>query len=194
MVKKLAEKYAPTKGYRIGYTLLFGIFFGLSCLGIYLSKVYSYLSDSPSACVNCHIMTPHYATWEHSSHRERTTCNDCHIPQDNSLRTIWFKINDGLRHATIFTLGIYPQVIRIHKGGASVVQGNCLRCHSFQVNPVSISQITYDQFKAGKGKLCWDCHREVPHGRVSSQASTPFARVPQMGPSLPNWLSKYLKK
>lgn len=194
MIKKLVEKYAPSKGYRIGYTLLFGVFWGLSGLGIYLSKVYSYLSDDPSACVNCHIMTPHYATWEHSSHRGWATCNDCHVPHDNSLRAMWFKLNDGLRHATVFTLGSYPQVIRIREAGASVVQENCLRCHDFQVNQVSIGKTTYNKFMAGEGKLCWDCHREVPHGRVSSQASTPFARVPELGPSLPNWISKYLKK
>ncbi len=188
------HKFAPTRSYQFSYAVVLGLFLGLGCLGFYLSKVYSYLFDDPKACVNCHIMTPHYATWFHSSHRERATCNDCHVPHDNLIRALWFKMSDGLRHANVFTLGSYPQVIRIRETGASVVQENCLRCHSFQVNFVSISQITYDKFKAGEGKLCWDCHREIPHGRISSQASTPYARVPELGPSLPNWILQYLNK
>jgi len=35
-----------------------------------------------------------------------------------------------------------------------------------------------ENYKLGYGKPCWECHREVPHGRYNSQASTPYARVP----------------
>lgn len=30
---------------------------------MYLLRAHTYLGDDPSACVNCHIMAPYYATW-----------------------------------------------------------------------------------------------------------------------------------
>lgn len=50
---------------------LAGSFVGLSAYLVYVSKAYSYLSDSPEVCINCHVMGPYYATWQHSSHAER---------------------------------------------------------------------------------------------------------------------------
>ena len=48
---------------------------------MYLLRAHTYfVGDDPSACVNCHIMTPYYATWSHSSHGRDATCNDCHVP------------------------------------------------------------------------------------------------------------------
>jgi len=44
----------------------------------------------------------------------------------------------------------------------------------------------------GEGKLCWDCHREVPHGVLSSQSSTPHAMVPDLDRAVPEWLQKKL--
>jgi len=96
---------------------------------LHISKAPSYLSDKPEACTNCHIMAPQYATWSHSSHREWTHCNDCHVPHNNVVNKYYFKANDGLRHATIFTLRNEPQVIQIRHAGIGVVQDNCLRCH-----------------------------------------------------------------
>ncbi|MCX7908934.1 MAG: cytochrome c nitrite reductase small subunit [Ignavibacteria bacterium] len=179
--------------FKIYYFVLGGIFLGVSLYGIYISKVYSYLSDEPTACVNCHIMTPHFATWFHSSHRNRATCNDCHIPQDNSLRALWFKMNDGLRHSFIFTFGNYPQVIRIRPAGARVVQDNCLRCHSNQLSFVTLIKGKEFSNEHIFTRQCWDCHREVPHGRLASQASTPFARIPNENSVVPNWLKKEIK-
>ncbi len=31
---------------------------------IHVSKALSYLSNDPKACINCHIMNTHYATWQ----------------------------------------------------------------------------------------------------------------------------------
>ncbi|MGB9771245.1 MAG: hypothetical protein ACPLX7_04605 [Candidatus Kapaibacteriota bacterium] len=98
-------------------------------------------------------------------------------------------MNDGLRHSTIFTLGTYPQVIRILEGGAKVVQENCIRCHSHQISSISFYETKSKEFATGQ---CWNCHREVPHGRISSQASTPYARVPIDLKILPEWMSKEL--
>ena len=54
-----------------------GIVIGLGALFLYLLRAHTYIADDPSACVNCHIMTPYYASWSHSSHGRDATCNDC---------------------------------------------------------------------------------------------------------------------
>ena len=68
-----------------------GVLAGLGAYAIYMSRPHSYLSDNPAACVNCHIMTPYYQSWNHSSHAAWATCNDCHIPHDNLVHTYGFK-------------------------------------------------------------------------------------------------------
>jgi cytochrome c nitrite reductase small subunit len=184
----------PPKTWQIPVILLLGGLVGIGATAFKVSNASSYLSDDPRACVNCHVMTPQYATWEHSSHRERASCNDCHVPHDNVFNKYYFKAKDGARHATIFTLRTDPQVIRIKEAGKGVVQQNCIRCHTNQVNPVSASNVTGHNYKLGEGPLCWDCHVEVPHGKISSQASTPNARVPALEPVVPEWLEKFVNK
>jgi len=121
------KRLLPPPGWRFPVLILAGIFTGVGILSIYLGKVHSYLSDRPEACINCHIMRPQYATWNHSSHREAAHCNDCHVPHNNIFNKYYFKANDGLRHSTLFTLRKERQVIRILEPGAKVVQNNCIR-------------------------------------------------------------------
>ncbi|MGV8830271.1 MAG: cytochrome c nitrite reductase small subunit [Breznakibacter sp.] len=167
---------------------------GLVLFLVYISNAPSYLSDQPKTCVNCHIMAPQYATWMHSSHRERATCNDCHVPQDNLFNTYYFKGKDGLRHATIFTLRAEPQVIQIKDAGKKVVQQNCIRCHIDLVTDVKMNTIHPEFHSQRSDKKCWDCHREIPHGRVNSLSSTPNAKVPLPESPVPDWLKKVLKE
>lgn len=189
-VKDLIRKMLPPDGWKAPVAIALGLFVGLAATAFKISNAVSYLSDDPKTCINCHLMYPQYATWMHSSHRERANCMDCHVPHDNIFRKYYFKSQDGTRHATIFTLRTEPQVIQIHTAGKTVVQENCIRCHEKQVSDVTVGQVTVDNNKHGKGHLCWDCHREVPHGRVSSQASTPHAIVPGLSKPAPDWLLK----
>ncbi|GJM59612.1 cytochrome c nitrite reductase small subunit [Persicobacter diffluens] len=184
----------PPKQWRIPVILLLGVFAGLGAYTFYVSKAWVYLSDDPAACVNCHIMAPQYATWQHSSHREQATCNDCHVPHDTQARKYYFKAMDGLRHATMFTLRLEPQVIKIHEAGATVVQENCQRCHDHLTSANDNLQVSFQEAEHGQGKLCWDCHREVPHGRVNSLSSTPNARVPLPSSVVPKWLKEKTNK
>ncbi len=89
-----------------------GLIVGLGAYTVYMSRAHSYLSDDPKACINCHIMTPYYQTWNHSSHAQWSTCNDCHVPQDNVISKYAFKAKDGLYHAAVFTVRKEPQAIR----------------------------------------------------------------------------------
>ncbi len=192
-MKRLIRFFIPPPQWRLPVFLVLGVLGGLGVLVLYISNAVSYLSNDPRACVNCHVMAPQYATWQRGSHGRATTCNDCHVPHDNILRTYAFKASDGLRHATMFTLRMEPQVIQIKEAGVAVVQENCIRCHSDLVHEVSSGSLTAMNARAGEGLLCWQCHREVPHGRVNSLASTPYARVPRLGPIAPEWLRRYIE-
>lgn len=175
-------------GFKLAFVLMLGIASGLAVYGFFASRAYSYLSDDPRTCVNCHIMAPQYATWQHSSHREVASCNDCHVPHDNVLNTYYFKAMDGLRHATIFTLRAEPQNIFIKEAGINVVHNNCKRCHSSLITDSKLLEFTSSFHDKYSDRLCWDCHREVPHGRVKSLSSTPYARVPVPGSPVPSWI------
>lgn len=157
-----------------------GAFLGMGVYVAYISQAASYLSDDPKACINCHIMTPMYASWQHSSHARVTTCNDCHVPHDSVIRKYWFKAMDGARHSTLFTLRQEPQVFRARAESKEVIQANCLRCHGDNVHGAT----TEPQFT----RSCVECHREVPHGRVDSLSSTPNAAVPLQSPVIPDRL------
>lgn len=183
----------PPAHWRLPVILLMGVLLGLFFYAFYVSNAASYLSDSPQTCVNCHVMAPHYTTWFHSSHREHATCNDCHVPQDNIFRHYYFKAQDGMRHAYIFTMRQEPFVIRIHEAGQQVVQENCKRCHEHTNFMVSAFDATLQTAKAGEHKLCWDCHREVPHGAVTSAASVPYTHVPLPQAPVPDWLRRFLE-
>jgi cytochrome c nitrite reductase small subunit len=185
--------FIPPPEWRLPVILVLGILGGLGAFVLYVSNAVSYLSDEPRTCVNCHVMAPQYATWQRGSHGRATTCNDCHVPHDNIFRTYAFKASDGMRHATMFTLRLEPQVIQIKDAGIAVVQENCIRCHDDLVHRVTAGSLTAMNARAGEGLLCWECHREVPHGRVSSLASTPYARVPRLEPVAPQWLRDYLE-
>ena len=183
----------PPPRWRVPVYLVSGAFCGVAIYASMVSNAVSYLSDSPATCVNCHIMAPHYATWSKSSHREHATCGDCHVPHDNIIRHYYYKAKDGSRHAAIFTLRKEPDVIMMHEAGKAVVQENCKRCHDFANEQVSAYHVTGPGARMGEGRLCFDCHRDVPHGTVRSTAATPYARVPVPTSPMPQWLQEMVK-
>lgn len=187
------RRLLPPPKWRFPVLILAGIFTGLGLFSVYLGKAHLYLSDRPEACVNCHIMAPQYATWNHSSHREKAHCNDCHVPHNNVFNKYYFKANDGLRHSTLFTLRMERQVIRILEPGARVVHNNCIRCHEqLLVDPkLEASVAMYRGVR--EGRRCIECHKEVPHGRVNSLSSVPHARVPFLESPVPEWLRNETK-
>lgn len=188
--KKILRYFRPPDKWRLPVILLLGVIVGLVFHLFYISKAHSYLSDKPETCINCHIMAPQYATWNHSAHREVTNCNDCHVPHNNIFNKYYFKAKDGLRHATMFTLRKEPQVIYIHKEGQEVVQNNCIRCHSNKITDSKVLAFTDEFHSARSERKCWECHRETPHGRVNSLSSVPNARVPLPSSPVPEWLER----
>lgn len=193
-MRKLFKFLTPPPQWRLPALVALGIFFGLGFYALYLSKAASYLSDAPETCVNCHVMAPQYATWGHSSHWEVATCNDCHVPHNNVFNKYFFKAKDGLRHASMFALRMEPEVIFILEEGREVVHNNCIRCHSQLLTDPKLASQVANHAHNTQDRVCWECHREVPHGRVNSLSSVPNARVPLPESPVPTWLKEYMKE
>ena len=188
-IEKMIKKLIPPEQWRVPVILLLGIIAGLGLVLFRISNADSYLSDKSETCINCHVMNPQYATWNHSSHREVANCNDCHVPHNNVFNKYFFKAKDGLRHATIFTLRAEPQVIYIKEPGKEVVQQNCIRCHErYLTDNLTVSNLS--KLKHNRtDRPCLECHRETPHGRVNSLASVPNAHIPERENVVPQWLN-----
>lgn len=185
----------PTLKMQITALMLAGSFVGVSAYLVYVSKAYSYLSDSPEVCINCHVMGPYYATWQHSSHANVATCNDCHVPHTSLLAKYMFKAKDGLRHSTVFTLRGEPQRMQAIPEAQAVIYANCVRCHA-QLNQefVRTGHLTAQQVKHAEDRACWDCHRDVPHAGKTSLSATPDAIIPYPKSPAPAWLKGQLEK
>jgi len=187
-IKQLLNILRPPSYWLFYVNILIAFFVGIFVYTLYVSNAVSYLSDDPKTCVNCHVMRSEFATWQHSSHREVAVCNDCHVPHNNVFNKYFFKAKDGLRHATMFTFRMEPQVIKMHEAGQAVVQKNCQNCHQRINEEVGLLKVTLEDKMHGDGKLCWDCHREVPHGRVKGLNSTPNSKVPMPGSPIPEFI------
>lgn len=170
-----------------------GIIVGGGFLFMYQLRAHTYLGNDSSACVNCHIMSPYYATWMHSSHSRDATCNDCHVPHENIARKYAFKGMDGMKHVALFLTKSETMSPKIGDAGAQVVMNNCIRCHTeLNTTMVNTGKVDYMMTQVGEGKVCWDCHRQVPHGGTNSLARTPAAIVPMPKTTVPDWLQGVL--
>lgn len=193
-IRKIINFLKPPDSWKLPVILTTGTLTGLIILVFYIANGTSYISDNPETCINCHVMFPQYASWQHSSHARVATCNDCHVPQNNFLSKYYFKATDGLRHTTMFTLRLEPQVIQIKNAGKNAVQENCERCHQGLLGYMHSAQKNKGYIVADDKDYCWSCHQEVPHGSVSSLSAFPNTRVPKLSPIVPEWIEKALNK
>ena len=108
----------PSYRSKIIAIIIGGIIVGGGALFMYMLRAHTYLGDDPAACVNCHIMSPYYATWFHSSHARDATCNDCHVPHENIVKKWTFKGMDGMKHVAAFLTKSEPQVIQAHEASS----------------------------------------------------------------------------
>lgn len=193
--RRAVDYFLPGRRAQTVMVCLLGAGVGLSAYIIYMSKAYSYLSDKPEVCINCHVMAPYYATWSHGSHARVTNCNDCHVPHNNIFNKYKFKAMDGLRHSYVFTMRNEPQVMQAIAESREVIYQNCVRCHA-QLNQefVHTGHLTPHEIATESDRACWDCHREVPHGGKNSLSATPTAVVPFPTSPIPKWLQKQLKE
>jgi len=130
---------------------LAGAAVGLAGYTFVYAKGYSYFSNDPEACANCHVMRQFRDSWQRSSHHAYAVCNDCHTPHA-VVPKYFAKAQNGWNHSLHFTLADYPQPIRIRTRNAGVLEENCLRCHG-------------EAAGAAAGLHCIACHAGIGHGR-----------------------------
>ena len=148
---------------------------GMFAYVVKASNMVSYLSSDPKVCINCHVMYTHYATWQHSSHRGKATCVDCHLPRDSFVNKMIAKSRDGFRHSVAFTFHTYEHNIRASEDAVMRIQANCIQCHKEMVSQLMENSKLYQSKGGGMqvDRKCWDCHRDVPHGVNASLIATP---------------------
>ncbi len=138
---------------RLGPALLATLLGASAGLGAYTflyARGYSYLSNDPAACTNCHLMREQFDSWQKSAHHGRATCNDCHTPHALPPKLL-IKGENGWRHSLHFTLQDFAEPVRIKADGRATVEANCIRCHLEMVSQMS-------------GLECLHCHAGVIHG------------------------------
>lgn len=166
-------EFVPSR-WRVPCFAAFGVFAGLGLVTTHVSRATSYLGNDPETCVNCHVMTTQYVTWQRSSHANVATCNDCHVPHNNLASKYAYKARDGMWHSFVFTMRLEPEAIQLSSSAIPVIEANCRRCHGQVVDAVHLRE-----WEKG-GNRCWDCHREVPHGRTRGLSTVSRIMAPEL--------------
>ncbi|MBS0190984.1 MAG: cytochrome c nitrite reductase small subunit [Phycisphaerales bacterium] len=160
------RKWLPAGFAGIALAAVIGIFLGVSAYTFTYAEGFSYLSDDPKACINCHIMNDQYHSWSSSSHHSRATCNDCHVPHDSLLAKYSTKAIHGYRHSKGFTFQDFHEPIQITRRSYDDVIGNCVRCHEDMTHDIrlSIADVPGAPASAASSVDCIHCHASVAHG------------------------------
>ncbi len=140
--------------------LLVGIFIGAGGYTFVYAKGYSYLTNDPAACANCHVMNEQFDGWIKSSHRLVATCNDCHTPE-GFLPKYATKASNGFWHSYAFTTGDFHEPIQIKKHNLEIVLAACRKCHQEVVEALD------GPHTANQPQTCLPCHRSVGHYMVN---------------------------
>jgi cytochrome c nitrite reductase small subunit len=136
--------------------LCFGALGGLGAYTFYYARGFSYMTNDPTACANCHIMQGNLDAWRKSSHKDVAVCNDCHTPHDFTGKYLIKGLN-GFNHSRAFTLMNFHEPIQVTPLNARVTENACRHCHE-----EIVAQIDYHAH--GKGDLsCVRCHFRVGH-------------------------------
>lgn len=166
---------------RVGIYGLAGVVVGMALLLVRIANGTSYLSDKPETCMNCHVMTDAYASWQRGSHGRVAVCVDCHVPHSNVVAKYAFKGRDGMKHSYVFTMRTEPQVLDLSAGAVPVVQANCVRCHGDMLSMVRLAGATE--------RRCWGCHSNI-HGEVRSQSASPTTLRPGLPSAGLDWMKQ----
>jgi cytochrome c nitrite reductase small subunit len=143
-----------------------GVMIGTSAYTYSYGEGFSYLSNYPKSCVNCHIMRDHYDGWAKASHHAVATCNDCHTPHD-LIGKYTVKAENGFWHSKAFTLQDFRDPLIIRPRNSRVLQGSCVYCHQDLVADI-LGNYLGSEGKSprvdGGAANCVRCHASVGHG------------------------------
>ena len=147
-------KSSVIKGALVGSAL--GVALGVGAYTFVYAKGWSYLTNNPAACANCHIMQEQYDAWHKGSHRAVATCNDCHTPH-SLIPKYLVKAENGFWHSFYFTPGRHPDPIQARDVSVKIAERNCRRCHEAIVDQID------GRAAHGREMDCIRCHRDVGH-------------------------------
>ena len=145
-----------------------GLLIGLGGFTFIYSKGYSYLTNNPAACANCHVMRAQYDAWLKSSHRMAATCNDCHTPH-NIFGKYAVKANNGFWHSFYFTTGWYPDTIEITRFDHKITENACRHCHE-NITAAIDGNVVHGK---AEGLQCTRCHASVGHSEAAASIPHP---------------------
>ena len=140
--------------------VLIGFLVGTGAFTFKYAEGLSYFSTDPKACVNCHIMTPQYDSWQKSSHHTVATCVDCHLPHTFFAKYM-AKAENGYHHSKGFTLQDFHEPIMIKEKNERILQHNCVECHEDMVHELFRGDITNPDAVS-----CIHCHASAGHGTL----------------------------
>lgn len=157
------------RNFKIILAVLVGCFVGVGLYTFVYAKGYSYLTNDPTACTNCHVMRAEYDGWVKSSHRNAATCNDCHTPH-NLVGKYAVKASNGFFHSFYFTTGLYPDNIEITKIDHRVTESQCRRCHA-DITAAIDGNVVHGK---AEGLQCTRCHTSVGHSESDAALKNPI--------------------
>jgi len=134
---------------------LSGCLLGLCGFTLHYARGMSYFGNDPKACMNCHVMRSQFDAWNRSPHHAAAACNECHTPHNLAAKYAVKALN-GYHHSRAFTLGGFPDPIRIKPMNASVAEANCIRCHEGMTERMRPKD-------SREEKRCTACHRGMGH-------------------------------
>ena len=134
-----------------------GVAVGIGGYTFVYARGYSYLTNDPRACANCHVMNEQYDGWTKGSHRAVAACNDCHTPP-GLVGKYATKASNGFWHSFYFTTGGFHEPIRIKGWNREVTERACRHCHGEVVD-----QMLGGGPRRDEGVACLRCHSSVGH-------------------------------
>jgi cytochrome c nitrite reductase small subunit len=135
-----------------------GLAAGIGSYTFLYARGYSYLTNDPQACANCHIMRGHYDAWTRGSHRAVAGCNDCHTPPALIPKYVT-KAQNGFWHSFYFTTGRFPDPIQITPRNHNITEMACRKCHA----DITASIDPLHSVSPEGGLQCTKCHNDVGH-------------------------------
>ncbi len=135
-----------------------GVLLGSGAFTFTYADGFSYISDDPQACINCHVMQEHYDAWLNSSHSGATVCNSCHAPHGSLVGKYWSKAVNGFNHSLAFTTGSFPEHIEITQPNREIAEAACRQCHTAITHTIETGSSAAERLE------CIRCHASVGHG------------------------------
>ena len=136
--------------------VLLGLGLGIAAYTFLYARGWSYLTNDPVACANCHVMREQLDGWQQSSHRSVAVCNDCHTPHD-FIGKYFTKARNGFWHSFYFTVGGFPEPIQILPRDKEITEAACRHCHEDIVQAIDTRRDESTPLS------CIRCHRDVGH-------------------------------